>query len=127
MMPPSGFEPVEGKRFTFQTRPAGAWDGVIHCEVLEVTPNERLAYAWKGGTREHRIRLTAGHGGHLALSRVENGTRLGLVHAGFVLPRNDSAHKTMTKAGRRLSEASAPPPAGRTDRARDASREEETR
>ena len=37
-MTPTGFEPVKGKHFTFQTRPAGAWDGVIHCEVLEVTP-----------------------------------------------------------------------------------------
>ena len=49
MMAPTGFEPVEGKHFTFQTRPAGAWDGIIHCQVLEVVPNKRLAYAWKGG------------------------------------------------------------------------------
>ncbi len=26
-----------------------AWDGVIHCEVREVVPNERLVYSWKGG------------------------------------------------------------------------------
>jgi Activator of Hsp90 ATPase homolog 1-like protein len=26
MMAPTGFEPVEGARFTFQTTPAGAWD-----------------------------------------------------------------------------------------------------
>ena len=40
---------MKGKRFTYQTTPAGAWDGVIHCEVLEVKPNERLVYSWKGG------------------------------------------------------------------------------
>ena len=49
MMEPTGFAPVAGTRFTFQTTPAGAWDGVIHCEVLEAVPNQRLAYAWKGG------------------------------------------------------------------------------
>ena len=49
LMAPTGFEPVKGKHFTYQTTPAGAWDGTIHCEVLEVMPNERFAYAWKGG------------------------------------------------------------------------------
>src|SRR5271156_2044855 len=48
-MEPTRFEPVEGKHFTFQTTPAGAWDGVIRCQVLEVMPKERLAYTWKGG------------------------------------------------------------------------------
>ena len=97
LMAPTGFEPVKGKRFTFQTTPAGAWDGVIHCQVLEATPNERLAYAWKGGHEEN-----VGYGSPLdtvvtwTLSRVEGGTRLRLVHSGFVTPKNDSAFKTMS-------------------------------
>ncbi len=96
LMMPTGFEPVKGKRFTFQTTPAGAWDGVIHCEVLEAVPNERLAYAWKSGHRDN-----AGYGAVLdtvatfTLSKVENGTRLRLVHSGFVLPRNDTAFRSM--------------------------------
>ena len=45
LMPPSGFEPVEGNRFTFQTTPAGEWDGTIRCEVLEVIEGERFAFA----------------------------------------------------------------------------------
>ena len=49
IMEPSGFAPVEGTSFTFRTTPAGAWDGTIHCRVLEVIPNERLAYSWKSG------------------------------------------------------------------------------
>ncbi|HLY78015.1 MAG TPA: SRPBCC domain-containing protein, partial [Caulobacteraceae bacterium] len=32
-MPTTGFEPVVGKRFTYETTPAGAWDGIIHCQV----------------------------------------------------------------------------------------------
>ena len=97
LMAPTGFEPVKGKRFTFQTTSAGAWDGVIHCQVLEATPNERLAYAWKGGHEEN-----VGYGSPLdtvvtwTLSKVEGGTRLRLVHSGFVTPKNDSAFKTMS-------------------------------
>src|SRR5258705_4446936 len=98
MMSPTGFEPVEGKRFTFQTTPGGAWDGVIHCQVLEVTPNKRLVYAWKSGHEEN-----VGYGSWLdtvvtwVLSSVENGTRLRLVHSGFVTPKNDSAFKAMSE------------------------------
>lgn len=97
LMVPTGFEPVVGQRFTFQTKPAGAWDGVIHCEVLEASPNERLAYAWKGGDEGN-----VGYGSRLetvvtwTLSRVDSGTRLSLVHAGFVTPKNDSAFASMS-------------------------------
>ena len=102
-MTPAGFEPVKGKHFTFQTRPAGAWDGVIHCQVLEATPNERLVYAWKGGHEGN-----VGYGSRLdtvvtwTLSRVEKGTRLRLVHSGFVAPRNDTAFKSMSDGWKKV-------------------------
>jgi uncharacterized protein YndB with AHSA1/START domain len=95
-MTPAGFEPVKGTHFTLQTKPAGAWDGVIHCEVLEVNPNARLAYAWKGGHEGN-----VGYGSRLdtvvtfILSRVESGTRLRVVHSGFVLPKNETAFRNM--------------------------------
>jgi uncharacterized protein YndB with AHSA1/START domain len=96
LMAPTGFEPVEGTQFTFQTKPAGAWDGTIRCQVLEVLPNERFVYAWKGGHDGN-----VGYGSRLdtvvtwTLSRVGTGTRLRLVHSGFVTPTNDSALKSM--------------------------------
>jgi uncharacterized protein YndB with AHSA1/START domain len=96
LMVPTGFEPVEGTSFTFQTTPAGAWDGVIRCTVIEVIPNERLVYSWKGGDATN-----AGYGSLLdtvvtwTLSRTAEGTRLRLVHSGFVVPRNSSALETM--------------------------------
>jgi len=99
LMTPTGFEAVEGKRFTFQTTPAGAWDGVIHCQVLEAIPNERLAYSWTSGDEGN-----VGYGSRLetvvtwSLSRVEAGTRLRLVHIGFVLPKNETAFKNMSVA-----------------------------
>jgi uncharacterized protein YndB with AHSA1/START domain len=95
-MTPTGFEPVKGKQFTYQTTPGGVWDGVIHCEVLEAIPNERLVYSWKSGHAEN-----VGYGAALdtvvtfTLSKVANGTRLRLVHSGFVLPRNETAFKNM--------------------------------
>lgn len=103
LMPPTGFEPVEGKHFTFQTTPAGAWDGVIRCEVLEVKPNERFAYAWKGGDKAN-----VGYGSALdtvvtwTLSKVEAGTRLRLVHSGFVTPRNDTAFNNMSNGWKKI-------------------------
>ncbi|GAH39864.1 unnamed protein product, partial [marine sediment metagenome] len=97
MMSPTGFAPVEGMRFTFQTTPAGAWDGTIHCQVLHVVQNERFAYAWRGGHESN-----AGYGSPLdtvvtfTLTKVQGGTRLRLVHSGFVLPTNDTAFKNMS-------------------------------
>ena len=96
MMPPTRFEPVAGNRFTFQTTPAGAWNGVIHCQVLEAVPNERLVYTWVGGHEDN-----VGYGSALDtvvawfLSKVENGPRLRLVHSGFVVPRNDTAFENL--------------------------------
>ena len=96
-MTATGFEATKGKRFTYQTTPAGEWDGVIQCEVLDVIPNQRLAYAWKGG---HEANV--GYGSRLetvvtwTLTKVEGGTRLHLVHSGFVRPTNDTAFKNMS-------------------------------
>jgi uncharacterized protein YndB with AHSA1/START domain len=97
-MQPAGFKPVVGTRFTYQTTPAGEWDGVIHCQVLEATPNQRLAYSWKGGHEGN-----VGYGARLdtvvtfVLSAVDAGTRVRLVHSGFVLPRNETAFKNMSE------------------------------
>jgi uncharacterized protein YndB with AHSA1/START domain len=97
MMKPTGFEPVKGARFTYQTTPAGAWNGVIHCEVLEVMRNERLSYSWQGGhdgNAHYGSRLDTVV--TLTLARVDGGTRLRLVHSGFETPKNDSAFKNMS-------------------------------
>lgn len=97
-MEPKGFRAAVGTRFTYQTTPAGAWDGVIRCEVLEVEPLERLSYAWTGGDDGN-----VGYGSRLdtvvtfLLSAVDGGTRIRLVHSGFVLPRNESAFKNMSE------------------------------
>lgn len=103
LMAPKGFEPVAGSHFTFQTIPAGDWDGTIHCEVLEIVPNEQLSYAWKGGHEGND-----GYGSKLetvvtfTLSKAETGTRLRLVHSGFVLPKNDTAYRNMSEGWKKV-------------------------
>ena len=97
LMQPTGFEAVEGTAFTFQTTPGGHWDGVIHCRVLKVEAFRRLVYGWKGGDARN-----TGYGAPLdtvvtwSLTPVEAGTRIQLIHAGFVLPRNESAYTVMS-------------------------------
>ncbi len=96
MMKPQGFEPVKGNRFTFKTTPAGAWDGTIRCEVLEVAPLRRFSYSWRGGDEGN-----VGYGATLdtivtfTLTKVQTGTRLRMEHAGFVLPKNETAYTNM--------------------------------
>ena len=103
MMPPTGFAAVEGTHFTYQTTPAGEWDGIIRCQVLQVIPNQRLAYAWKGGHAGN-----AGYGSLLdtvvtwMLTKAESGTRVRLVHSGFVLPKNDTAYQHMSNGWRKV-------------------------
>jgi uncharacterized protein YndB with AHSA1/START domain len=103
LMEPTGFEAVKDKRFTYKTKPAGAWDGVIHCQVLEAIPCERLSYSWRGGDDSN-----IGYGSRLdtvvtwTLSRDKSGTRLRLVHSGFVTPRNEAALKTMGEGWKKV-------------------------
>jgi uncharacterized protein YndB with AHSA1/START domain len=97
LMPLTGWAPVKGTHFSFPTKPEGEWDGVIRCEVLEVIPNERLVYTWKSG---HESK--AGYVSRLdtvvtwTLTRHDSGTRLRLVHSGFVLPKNASAFQSIS-------------------------------
>ena len=123
LMAPLGFEAVAGNRFTFQTKSAGEWDGVIHCQVLEVVPCERFVYSWQSGNQGNE-----GYGAPLdtvvtwTLSKVEQGTRVRLVHSGFVLPKNDTAYRNMGEGWKKvvsnldslLTEADAGPATGKT-------------
>jgi uncharacterized protein YndB with AHSA1/START domain len=97
-MTPVGFEPVVGNRFTYQTTPAGAWDGVIHCEVLEVILNERFVYSWKGGdpSNDGQYGSKLDTIVTLTLEKAVGGTRLRVVHSGFVIPKNDPAYRGMS-------------------------------
>jgi uncharacterized protein YndB with AHSA1/START domain len=102
---PNDFKPVGGHRFNFRTKPMGEWDGVIDCEVLEVVPNRKLVYSWKGGSDRN-----PGYGSKLdtvvtwTLTPVGEATRLRLVHAGFRPGVNDSAYEAMRPGWRHVFE-----------------------
>jgi uncharacterized protein YndB with AHSA1/START domain len=103
LMKSTGFQPVKGARFTLQTTPAGAWDGVIHCEVLEVIRSERLSYTWRGGHDGN-----AQYGSRLdtvvtwTLAKVDGGTRVRLVHSGFVMPKNATTFRNLSEGWKKI-------------------------
>ena len=69
------FAPKVGHRFQFHDTPRGNWDGVIHCQVLELDPGKRLAYTWKSDALDTTVTWS--------VEPHKNGTRLVLEHAGF--------------------------------------------
>jgi uncharacterized protein YndB with AHSA1/START domain len=77
------FKPVVGHRFNFYTKPMPKmrFDGIVYCEVLEIIPEEKLVYTWKGGPAPGIVELDT-----LlvwTLIPAANGTTLVLEHKGF--------------------------------------------
>ena len=71
---PNNFEPRVGHCFTFRTKPAPGFDGIVQCEVLELDPPERLAYSWKGGGIDTIVRyVLAAEGGNTRLVMEQSG------------------------------------------------------
>ncbi len=94
--------PELGHAFTFRMKPQRGWDGITHCEVIELEPLRRIAFTYRGeATGEKALRcagvgderaLAAGKGVFTALDTVlrftlaaeGDGTRLVMEHQGFV-------------------------------------------
>jgi uncharacterized protein YndB with AHSA1/START domain len=55
---PNDFRPVAGHRFTFRTRPAPGFDGIVRCEVLELDPPRRMVWSWAGGNIDTTVTFT---------------------------------------------------------------------
>ena len=72
---PNDFEPRVGHHFTFRTDPAPGFDGIVHCEVLELVHEQRLTISWRGGGNDTVVTFT--------IEPVAAGTRLRLSHRGF--------------------------------------------
>lgn len=72
---PNDFEPKQGHKFNFRTKPAPGFDGIVHCEVLEITEPHRLSISWKGGPVDTVVEFT--------VETVPNGTRLYFEQKGF--------------------------------------------
>ncbi|TDD36359.1 SRPBCC domain-containing protein [Nonomuraea terrae] len=75
---PNDFKPEVGHRFTFTTQPkkAVAFDGIVHCEVLEIERDKLLRISWSDG-KQADWTVT------WRLEPEGTGTRLFLDHEGF--------------------------------------------
>jgi uncharacterized protein YndB with AHSA1/START domain len=99
---PNDFKPLVGHQFTFRTKPMGEWDGVVHCEVLEIRPLQLLRYSWVGGAKSN-----SEYGAKLVstvtwtLTAVDGGTRVRMEHEGF-RPHNSYAYEVMSGGWNRM-------------------------
>jgi len=73
---PNDIQPEVGHCFTFRTAPAPGFDGIVQCQILEVEPNSRLVYSWRGGPLDTTVTWTL-------KPASTGGTDLRLEHAGF--------------------------------------------
>lgn len=74
---PNDFEPVVGHHFQFRWKKIPGWRGIVDCEVLEVTPLQRLVFSWRGEENQTPTRVT------MALFPEGSGTKLVFDHEGF--------------------------------------------
>jgi uncharacterized protein YndB with AHSA1/START domain len=77
------FQPVVGHDFQFKTNPLPQFDfdGIVYCKVLEIVPNKKLVYSWKGGPAKDEISWDTIV--EWILIEKNNGTELQLTHSGF--------------------------------------------
>ena len=75
---PNDFAARVDHRFTFRTAPVpgAGFDGVVHCEVLDLQPETLLKISWRGG---QGLNTTV----TWRLTPEGRGTRLFLTHDGF--------------------------------------------
>jgi uncharacterized protein YndB with AHSA1/START domain len=74
---PNDLQPIVGHTFQFRSKPSPGFDGIVDCEVLEISEPERLVISWNGGGIETVVTFE--------LSPIEGGTLVELTHDGFKL------------------------------------------
>ena len=81
---PNDIRPNVGHRFTFRTDPAPGFDGIVHCEIIEVEPVSRLVYSWRGGAIDTMVtwtlKPTTSGGTHLRLEQSGFGPEHGMTY-----------------------------------------------
>jgi uncharacterized protein YndB with AHSA1/START domain len=55
---PNDFVPTVGHAFTFTTKPAPGFDGIVRCQVLELDPPTRMVWSWAGGRIDTTVTFT---------------------------------------------------------------------
>jgi len=80
---------------TFRTDPAPGFDGIVHCEVLELEAPSRFALSWRGGPLDTVLRIDLEPVGDRA-------TRLRLAHTGFDGLRDALVARILGRGTRRI-------------------------
>src|SRR5689334_11296747 len=57
---PNNFKPELHREFTFHMKPQRGWDGITHCEVIELEPLQRVAYTYRGEASGEKTLACAG-------------------------------------------------------------------
>jgi uncharacterized protein YndB with AHSA1/START domain len=83
-----------GHSFTFKSQPMPWWDGIVHCEVLEIELHKRLRYSWRGGPVDTVVTWTL-------TPTPSGGTLLALEQSGF-RPADVSAVEGARKGWQRM-------------------------
>ena len=80
---PNDFKLILGHEFQFQTKPIPSLDldGIVHCKVLEIVPDQKLVYSWKGGPGNGVFPLDTVV--EWTIEKLGNGSKLMLKHSGF--------------------------------------------
>jgi uncharacterized protein YndB with AHSA1/START domain len=86
-----------GRSFTFRSEPTQWWDGIVHCDVLELEREKRLSYTWRSGPESSPLDTVV----TWTLTPTPNGTRLSLEHTGFV-PSNKFAFQGAVQGWQRM-------------------------
>jgi uncharacterized protein YndB with AHSA1/START domain len=76
LMTPNGYEAKVGARFILGETPGADCRGQVECEVLELSPPNRMVWSWRGAEDPTTTRLV------IDLEADERGTRLTLRHTG---------------------------------------------
>jgi uncharacterized protein YndB with AHSA1/START domain len=76
LMTPNGFEAKVGARFILRETSRADCSGQVECEVLELSPPNRMVWSWRGAEDPTTTRLV------IDLEVDERGTRLTLRHTG---------------------------------------------
>lgn len=86
------FQPFVGHkfRFTFVPKNESKYDGVVECEVLEVTPLVKLSYSWNGSIKDGSRTFNSIVVWNLVPK--ENGTELQLLHNGLTILEDMLTH-----------------------------------
>lgn len=63
---PTDILPKLGQEFTFHMKPQRGWDGITHCQIIELEAGKRIAFTYRGEATGEKALACAGVHSHQA-------------------------------------------------------------